>query len=37
MSLEELNRRIKTTSDLGGIVGTMKMLSSETPDVKGPS
>ncbi len=28
MSLESLNRRIKTTTDLGEIVGTMKMLSS---------
>lgn len=28
MSLESLNRRIKTTSDLGEIVSTMKMLSS---------
>ncbi|MBQ3696079.1 MAG: F0F1 ATP synthase subunit gamma [Alphaproteobacteria bacterium] len=28
MSLEALNRRIKTTSDLGEIVSTMKMLSS---------
>ena len=28
MTLESLNRRIKTTTDLGDIVGTMKMLSS---------
>ena len=28
MSLEELNRRIKTTKDIGNIVHTMKMLSS---------
>ncbi len=28
MTLEQLNRRIKTTSDLGEIVNTMKMLSS---------
>ena len=28
MSLESLNRRIKTTTDLGEIVSTLKMLSS---------